>query len=279
MNIITAIRREQPLIHILSNSVTLNDVVNITLAAGATAICADAPEEVEEITALSQGLLLNTGTPSEERLSAMLLAGKKAASLGIPVTLDPAGAGSSQFRRQFLGKLLSEVPFAAIRANRSEMAALCGISFHSRGVEDAGADLPDEVLRNFASEHQCILAVTGAEDTIVSASRVLTIRGGTPMLKRITGSGCMLSALVAAAVAVSVPGRDRAACSDGTMENARYSDGTVRDRTGMDHFQAAADIVRSYGEAAVRAEQRSAGTASFRIALIDEISRIGASVP
>lgn len=124
--------KKEPLVHIITNSVTINDTVNLVLAAGGAAICADSPREVAEVVSLCDALMINIGTPSEKKLTAMLIAGRRANEMGIPVVLDPVGAGASGFRREILGELLEDVRFDCIRGNKSEIAALLGIPFRSR---------------------------------------------------------------------------------------------------------------------------------------------------
>ena len=110
--------KKEPLVHIITNSVTINDTVNLVLAAGGAAICADSPREVAEVVSLCDALMINIGTPSEKKLTAMLIAGRRANEMGIPVVLDPVGAGASGFRREILGELLEDVRFDCIRGNK-----------------------------------------------------------------------------------------------------------------------------------------------------------------
>lgn len=247
-------RENRPLVHVISNYVTLNDVVNVILAAGGTAIAADDPQETARIASISQALYLNTGMPSGRKLEAMLAAGKEANKEHIPVVLDPVGAGASDFRRLFLTKLLSEVQISCIRGNAAEMAALSGIRFASRGVESADVEESEESLQKLAGRLHCILAVTGEEDQVVTENGpVLVSHTGAQMAKRITGCGCMLSGLIAAFLA---------ACPDTEM-------GT---RAMLVH-----QVLEEYGKAQELAETRAneiqGGTMTFRNELIDTISR------
>ena len=127
--IFRSIRRTRPLIHLITNPVTMNDVVNLVLASGATAICADSPKEAAEISGLADATVLNIGMPSESKAEAMLAAGEKANELGHPLILDPVGAGASDFRQRILKTLLERLHFTCIRGNQSEMAALLGPEF------------------------------------------------------------------------------------------------------------------------------------------------------
>ncbi len=254
VSIFENIRKKRPLVHAITNAVTINDVVNMILASGAAAVCADNKKEVEEIVSISGALLLNTGMPGDDRLDAMLLAGKKANERGIPVVLDPVGAGASAYRRDFLARLLSEVHMTAIRANMSEAAALQGMAFASQGVEAAGVELAPAALQELAGRFDTVLAITGETDYAVSREEVWISRTGTPLLKSITGSGCMLSGLLAASLA----GNEKESCS----------------LTRVVH-----ETLRIYGQAAMDAEKEMTesghtGTATFRMYLIDRISRM-----
>lgn len=202
------VRREFPLIHNITNYVTANDVANILLACGASAVMADAPEEAEEITALCSGLCLNTGTLSRDRLSAMLLAGKKANSLGIPVALDPVGAGSSAFRTQSVGKLLSEVRFSVIRGNISEIKTLCGDGGSTRGVDAGPLDMTGtsaalKEARSLWEKTGSVVMVSGKTDVILLGDRYAFVKNGCGLMSKITGCGCMLTALTAAFAAAN----------------------------------------------------------------------------
>lgn len=127
------VRQASPLVHCISNLVTANDCANVVLAAGASPIMADAPEEVREITALSRALCLSLGTPNPRKADAMFLAGRKAAELGLPVVFDPVGVGASAYRQEIAQKLLQDVPLTVLRCNASELQTLSGQSLVSRG--------------------------------------------------------------------------------------------------------------------------------------------------
>mgnify|MGYP000760123170 CR=1 FL=1 len=131
------VRQASPLVHCISNLVTANDCANVVLAAGASPIMADAPEEGREITALSRALCLSLGTPNPRKADAMFLAGRKAAELGLPVVFDPVGVGASAYRQEIARKLLQDIPLTVLRCNASELQTLSGQSLVSRGV-DAG---------------------------------------------------------------------------------------------------------------------------------------------
>ena len=137
----------RPLVHLISNEVTLNNVVNVILGAGGRAICATAVEEVFEITSNSKALVLNIGVPNKEKLKAMLIAGKRANEIGIPVVLDPVGIGASAFRHSIVNELLEKVSFTCIKGNKSEIAKLCGISSNAVGVDSNITELCHKDLK------------------------------------------------------------------------------------------------------------------------------------
>ena len=262
-------RANTPLVHVISNYVTINDVVNSILAVGAAAIAADDPQESADITALSEALLINSGTPNDRRCEAMLRSGVEANRRGIPVVLDPVGAGASPYRRTVLTKLLETVRFTCIRGNRSELAELCGFHGISRGVEDSGAAATDEALFQLAGKTGAVLCLSGATTSIIApdGSKAETA-GGSVLQKKVTGSGCMMGAVIAAGLAKA--------------GQAGQPDLTAKpDRTGQPDshafFETILSAVNCYEEAARRAEKRllnepRAGTASYRQYLIDALS-------
>lgn len=202
--IITQNRQRRPLIHCINNHVTSNDCANILLACGGSAIMADDPDEVTEVTAMCDGLVLNMGTPNPRKLDALLRAGMEANRLEHPVILDPVGIGSSAMRRNAGHRLLEQVRFAAIRANATEIATLvCGTTAH-RGVdadvEEAAMDMADENAKRLALATGAIVVVTGDTDIVTDGRTIYRVHNGHSMMKTVTGSGCQLSALLGAYV-------------------------------------------------------------------------------
>lgn len=207
---LTNIRNASPLIHNITNYVTANDCANILLACGASPTMADDVSEVEEITAISNALNINIGTLNA-MVEGMFLAGKKANALGRPVVLDPVGAGASRLRTDTACRLIDEVQFTVIRGNISEIKTLASGSGTTKGVDADAADVvTDETLdqaiafvKAFAAKTGAVLAVTGAIDLVADAQRAFVIRNGVPIMGRITGTGCMLSAMTAAYLAAN----------------------------------------------------------------------------
>ena len=201
------IRRIAPLIHCITNYVTVNDVANVLLAIGARPIMADDPDEAEEITALCAGLCLNIGTLNARTIPSMLTAGKHARALGHPVVLDPVGAGASRLRTETALRILDEVHPTVVRGNISEIRTLAVGSGTTQGVDADAADAITEenlaetadFLRGFAARTEAIIAVTGAIDLVTDGVAVYAIRNGRPEMGRVTGTGCQLSALLTAA--------------------------------------------------------------------------------
>ena len=205
------VRKVCPLVHNITNYVTVNDCANMLLACGASPIMADDEEEVEEITALCAGLNINIGTLNRRTIASMLLAGKRANALGHPVVLDPVGAGASKLRTETAEQLLKELKFTVIRGNISEIKTLAYGSGTTKGVDADVADsvtdenLPEMVAfaKAFAAKTGAVIAITGAIDIVADSSRAYCIRNGHPMMASITGTGCQLSAMTAAFVAAN----------------------------------------------------------------------------
>ena len=208
-SIIDQIRRTTPLVHCITNYVTVNDVANVLLAIGARPIMADDPAEAEEITALCAGLCINIGTLNARTIPSMLLAGKRARALGHPVVLDPVGAGASKLRTETALQILDEVRPAVVRGNISEIRTLAVGSGSTQGVDASAADAVTEenlaeaaaFVRGFAARTSCIAAVTGAIDLVSDGTDCYAVRNGRPEMGQVTGTGCQLSALLAAALA------------------------------------------------------------------------------
>ncbi len=206
--ILDNVRNTTPLIHNITNYVTVNDCANILLACGGSPIMSDDMGEAEEITSICGGLNINIGTLNSNTIPSMFAAGKKANSLNHPVVLDPVGAGASALRTNTALKLLEEVKFTVIRGNISEIKALYGTAQNTKGVD---ADIADKVtkenldeaaafIKNFAKKTGAVIAVTGEIDIIADAERAFCGYNGHPMMSSITGTGCQLSAMTAAFV-------------------------------------------------------------------------------
>lgn len=200
------VRTKSPLVHNITNYVTVNDVANVLLAAGGSPIMSDDADDVEDITSICGGLNINIGTLNKNTIPSMFLAGKKANALGHIVLLDPVGAGASRLRTDTANRLMREVRFDAVRGNISEIKTLCTGSGSTKGVDadavdavtEANLDDGVQLVKAFAKQTGCIIAVTGAIDLVSDGARCWCIRNGRAEMSRITGTGCQLSALMTA---------------------------------------------------------------------------------
>lgn len=213
-NYLENVRKKVPLVHNITNYVTVNDVANVLLACGGSPIMSDDIGEVEEITSICQGLNINIGTLNQQTIPSMLLAGKKANGLGHKVLLDPVGAGASSLRTQTAYRLLEEVKFDVIRGNISEIKTLAQGNGSTKGVDADVADaVTQETLDNtiafvkaFAKRTNSVIAITGAIDLVADSEKCYVIRNGRAEMGRITGTGCQLSGMMTAFIAAN-PGQ------------------------------------------------------------------------
>ncbi|MEA4988170.1 MAG: hydroxyethylthiazole kinase [Anaerovorax sp.] len=204
--IIETVRTKKPLIHCITNYVTVLDVANMLLASGGAPIMADDINEVEEITSICGGLNINIGTLNERTIRSMILAGKKANDLKHFTILDPVGAGASSLRTKTTFQLLDEVKFSVIRGNISEIKTVANGNGTTQGVD---ADIKDAITeenlseaiifaKNLSKKTGSVIAITGAIDLVSDESTTYVIRNGHPIMSQITGTGCMLTAVIAA---------------------------------------------------------------------------------
>ena len=251
------VRKSCPLIHNITNYVTVNDCANIVLACGASPIMADDKDEVAEITTICSGLNINIGTLNSRTIDSMLIAGKKANELGHPVVLDPVGAGASKLRTDTAMKLLEEVKFTVIRGNISEIKTLASGNGSTKGVDADVADKVteenlDEVVafaKAFARKTGAVIAITGAIDIVADAKKAYCIYNGEPMMSSITGTGCQLSAMTAVFVTAD-------------MENP------------LEATAAAVSAMGLAGEIAYKRLSEADGNSTYRNYIIDAIYRM-----
>ncbi|MCI8649396.1 MAG: hydroxyethylthiazole kinase [Anaerotruncus sp.] len=259
--ILNNVATKMPLIHCITNYVTVNDCANILLACGGSPIMADDEQEAAEITSICDGLTINIGTLNSRTIHSMLKAGQRANQLGHPVVLDPVGAGASELRTQTTRRLLEQVRFSVIRGNSSEIKTVAQGSGFTKGVDAAAVDATTaqnfEQVAAYAKQLSqttgAVIAITGAIDLIAASERVYMIRNGHPMMSKVSGTGCMLSAVIAAFVAANPT-------------------------QPLDATAAAVCAMGLCGELAFQQIQAAGGgTASLRIALIDQMSRLDAA--
>ena len=246
---IEKVRKTTPLVHNITNYVTVNDVANVLLACGGSPIMSDEPDDVVDITSICGGLNINIGTLNKSSIEAMFLAGKRANELDHKVLLDPVGAGASKLRTDTAVKLMDEVHFTVIRGNISEIKTLAQGSGTTKGVDADVADAVTEesldsavkFAKDFAKKSGSIVAITGAIDLVADADRCFVIRNGRPEMGRITGTGCQLSGMMTAFLVANpdnlLEGAAAAVCTMGLAgeigwENMQDGDGnsTYRNR-------------------------------------------------
>jgi hydroxyethylthiazole kinase len=215
------VRTNCPLVHNITNYVTVNDVANILLACGASPIMSDEPEDVEDITSICPGLNINIGTLNQRTIEGMFRAGRKAEELGHTLLLDPVGAGASKLRTDTAVKLMDELHFTVIRGNISEIKTLALGSGTTKGVDADVADAVTEdtldsavkFVKDFAKKADAIVAITGAIDLVSDGDTCYVIRNGRSEMGKITGTGCQLSALTTAYVVANPDNKLEAAAA------------------------------------------------------------------
>lgn len=202
--ILSDIRRKRPLVHHLTNAVTINDCANMTLAVGASPVMATHRKEVAEIVRASQALVLNIGMISDAVEESMRVAGMQARRSGVPIVLDPVGAGATVHRREVALSLIRDTAPTVLRGNLSEMRALLGETASARGVDSDDDDNDAlKVAIRAAKKFHTVVAMTGAQDIVTDGARYYIISNGHSMLTRVTGTGCMTTSLVGSCLAVT----------------------------------------------------------------------------
>jgi hydroxyethylthiazole kinase len=246
-NTLRRLREQKPLVHQITNYVVMNETANATLALGALPVMAHAPEEVEEMVGLAGALVLNIGTLSSHWVDAMLRAGHAATARGIPIVLDPVGAGATSFRTETAKRILGEVAVTVLRGNAGEVATLVGVAAEVRGVESIGAGEGAADLARLAGHTLGLVAsVTGPVDHVSDGRSVLSVSNGDPMLATVTGTGCMASALTGCFLAAKPDSP----------------------------FEAAAEALAAFGVAGEDAAREARGPGSFHVGLYDALAAL-----
>ncbi|MCB2352558.1 hydroxyethylthiazole kinase [Clostridium estertheticum] len=204
IKLLNDLREKTPLVHQITNYVTVNDCANITLAIGGSPVMADDINEVLEMVSLSSSLVINIGTLNSRSVESMIKAGKRANELKIPVILDPVGAGATSYRTEVCKRIISEVKLAVIRGNLSEIKTIYGIDTRTRGVDasesfNVSSDeftKTKEMARKFAIKFGTVLAITGEVDIITDGKTLYTTSNGHKIMSRVTGTGCMCTAVI-----------------------------------------------------------------------------------
>ena len=197
------IRERRPLVHQITNYVVMNETANATLALGALPVMAHAREEVEQMAAAAAALVLNIGTLSEPWVESMILAGKAANAAGVPVVLDPVGAGATRFRTETAERIIHELSVSVVRGNAGEIATLAGQEAEMRGVDSIGVSGPVwEIAKSAARLFGCVVSVTGPVDRVSDGESSLSVANGHELLGVVTGTGCMSTAITGCFLAV-----------------------------------------------------------------------------
>lgn len=245
-SILEKVRAEKPVVHHLTNWVTIYDCANVVKTLGASPVMAHAPEEAADMAQIASSLVLNIGTLDPAFVASMKLAAKSANKKGIPVVLDVCGAGATKLRDKACVDLLDSVRIDVIKGNASEVARVAGKKVTTRGVDstEVSHNLA-EIAASLAGDRACTVVITGAEDIICGRQR-LSVRNGHPMMADIVGTGCMAASVIGTFCAVE-------------KDLARAS------AAGLVCFEVAAEL----------AAKKAKGTGSFKEALFDELYRLG----
>ncbi len=238
------LRERKPLVHQITNYVVMNETANATLSLGALPVMAHAPQEVEEMASVAAALVLNIGTLSDHWVEAMLIAGAAANRAGVPIVLDPVGAGATRYRTDTARALLAELEIAVVRGNVAEVATLAERDAEIRGVEAiAASDSPAVLARAAAMHLGCVAAVTGPVDHVSDGERGYAIANGHGLLGTVSGTGCMATAVTGCFLAV----RPQAP------------------------LEAAAEALIAFGVAGEDAAENARGPGTFHAALYDAL--------
>ena len=238
------LRQNRPLVHHITNYVTVNDCANVTLCIGASPVMSHALEEVEEMVSYAGALVLNIGTLDPYQAKSMLLAGRAANKLDIPVIVDPVGTGATRYRTDFMSHMIDELQISVIKGNAGEIGMLAGADARVNGVDsgDVKGDLGN-IAQVFAKKTGITMVISGPTDIVSDGNQIITVENGHPMMGRISGTGCMLTSIIASFAAVE---RDMAEASVASLA--------------------------AFGIAGERAAAKTPGPGSFKTALFDHLS-------
>jgi hydroxyethylthiazole kinase len=240
------VRAEAPVVHNITNFVVMNTTANALLAIGAAPVMAHAPQEMEEMVGIASALVLNIGTLSDAWIESMILAGDAARRKGIPIVLDPVGAGATSYRTTTARRLLSKISPTIVRGNASEVRAICSDVSSTRGVDSVhGTEDSLHAALALSEAHGCVVSMSGATDIVVFGSNVARVHNGVPLMTRVTGMGCTASALTGAFAAVS-----------------------------DSPFHAATQTMAVLGVAGELAAEQAKGPGSFQVQLFDALSAL-----
>lgn len=253
VNLISLVKKKKPLVHHITNVVTINDCANVTLAIGASPVMATSLEEVEDMVKIADSLVLNIGTITDSVLESFFVAGQAANKKGIPVIFDPVGVGATPYREKIAQNILEKISVSIIRGNASEIFTLIGGKTVTKGVDSGNVSVDHgQLAQKAASQFSSIVVISGEVDVISDGKNIVKIANGDPFLPCVSGTGCMLTSLIGSF----------AGCSN-------------------DYF--AASIIGTLvmgiaGERAKKAIGENGGIGTFRVKLMDEISNINEQI-
>jgi hydroxyethylthiazole kinase len=245
--ILTKLRKHVPLVHNITNVVVTNFTANGLLALGASPVMAYAKEEVAEMAAVADALVLNIGTLTAENVESMIIAGKAANQANTPVILDPVGAGATSYRTESVHRIMKEVKISLLRGNAAEVANVAGIKAKMRGVDSVGEHNNQGIALEAEKLLQVPVIITGEQDIVAVDGKLAIIHNGHSMLTKVTGTGCLLSSILGAFIAVE-----------------------------KDIFLASIAGLVAYGVASEHAFEKTSeeGPGSFQIELLNQLSKI-----
>lgn len=242
---LSKIAKKQPLIHCITNYVVANLTANGLLAIGASPIMADAVYEVEEMTQKASALLINIGTLNDTKVEAMLLATKAANNAHVPVVLDPVGVGATAYRKKIIDQLFAERQITLLRCNEGELATIAGVAWDVKGVDSGQGNIDTAtVAQAVAKKYDTIVVVTGETDIVTDGEEIYHISGGDIRMTKVTGAGCLLSAICAAILTVE----------GSVLENIR-------------------DLLHAYKKIAKQAGERSDYIGSFQVEVLNGLEQ------
>jgi hydroxyethylthiazole kinase len=240
------VREKRPLVHHITNYVTVNDCANITICAGGAPVMTDAPEEAVEMAAIAGALVLNIGTLNASQIESMILAGRMANERSIPVVLDPVGAGATRFRTESTKRLLDKLEITILKGNAGEIGVIAGVEAKVRGVDSHGmTGDPVTIARELADSLGLIVAISGITDIVTDGRNVLLVDNGHPMMGSISGTGCMAASVTGTFAAES-----------------------------RDPVTATATALAAFGLSGEKAAAGAQGPFTFKTALFDELANL-----
>lgn len=240
-NNLKKVRESSPLVHNITNYVVMNNTANALLAIGASPIMAHATNEVSDMIKIVSSLVINIGTLSPKWVDAMELAAKAAKDKGIPIVIDPVGAGATPYRNETCSKLLNAANPTVIRGNASEIMAMENAAIKTKGVDSTqSSDSAMDAAKNLAKKYNCIVTISGKTDYLTDGEKVISIEGGSDMMPKVTGLGCTATAITGAFVAVN-----------------------------KNTLEAAASAMAVMGIAAEMAEEKAEGPGTLQLHLLD----------